>query len=113
VGLVRTLALEAAPSGVRVNLISPGAVAGERIEWVFRAQAEGRGIAVERVREEFLAQIPLGRLVEPAEVAVRPCTSLHAPPASRVGLGVSAGMVTTGRRNGWCSSTCRRTSTRA
>jgi NAD(P)-dependent dehydrogenase (short-subunit alcohol dehydrogenase family) len=69
VGLVRTLALEAAPFGVRVNLVSPGLVAGDRIEWVFRAQAEARGLTVEQVREEFLRQIPTGRLVEPSEVA--------------------------------------------
>jgi NAD(P)-dependent dehydrogenase (short-subunit alcohol dehydrogenase family) len=96
VGLVRTLALEAAPSGVRVNLISPGTVAGERIEWVFRSQAEGRGIPVERVREEFLAQIPLGRLVEPEEVAdATVYLTLHAPPAiTGIDLNVSAGMVT-------------------
>jgi NAD(P)-dependent dehydrogenase (short-subunit alcohol dehydrogenase family) len=69
VGLVRTLAVEAAPSGVRVNLVSPGPVAGERMDWVFRAQAEGRGISVEEARAEMVAQIPIGRLIEPREVA--------------------------------------------
>jgi NAD(P)-dependent dehydrogenase (short-subunit alcohol dehydrogenase family) len=69
VGLVRTLAVEAAPSGVRVNLVSPGPVAGERMDWVFRAQADGRGISVEEAREEMVAQIPIGRLIEPREVA--------------------------------------------
>jgi NAD(P)-dependent dehydrogenase (short-subunit alcohol dehydrogenase family) len=69
VGLVRTLAVEAAPSGVRVNLVSPGPVAGERMDWVFRAQAEGRGITVEEARGEMIAQIPIGRLVEAREVA--------------------------------------------
>ena len=39
VGLVRTLAAELGPHGVRVNLISPGAVAGPRIEAVIQAQA--------------------------------------------------------------------------
>ena len=69
VGLVRTLAVEAAPSGVRVNLVSPGPVAGERMDWVFRAQAEGRGISIEEARDETVAQIPIGRLIEPREVA--------------------------------------------
>jgi NAD(P)-dependent dehydrogenase (short-subunit alcohol dehydrogenase family) len=69
VGLVRTLALETAGRGVRVNLVSPGPVEGERMEWVFRAQAEGRGITPEQAREEMVAQIPAGRLVRPEEVA--------------------------------------------
>lgn len=95
VGLVRTLALEAAPHGVRVNLVSPGLVSGERIEWVFRAQAEGRGVPVERAREEFVAQVPAGRLVEPAEVAEAVVyLTLHAPAAvTGVDLNVTAGMV--------------------
>jgi len=69
IGLVRTLAVETAVSGVRVNLVSPGPVASERMEWVFRAQAEGRGISEEQARREMVDQIPIGRLIEPGEVA--------------------------------------------
>lgn len=95
VGLVRTLALETAGAGVRVNLVSPGPVAGERIEWVFRAQAEGRRVPVEQVREEFIAQIPGGRLVEPRDVAEAAVyLALQAPAAvTGIDLNVSAGMV--------------------
>lgn len=69
VGLTRTLAMETGPYGVRVNLISPGAVEGERIEWMMRKQAEGRGIRVEEVRAELAQGSPLDRLVEASEVA--------------------------------------------
>jgi len=69
IGLVRTLAVETAASGVRVNLVSPGPVASERMDWVFRAQAEGRGITEQEARAEMVAQIPLGRLIEADEVA--------------------------------------------
>jgi len=69
IGLVRTLAVETAASGVRVNLVSPGPVASERMDWVFRAQAEGRGITEQEARAEMVAQIPLGRLIEASEVA--------------------------------------------
>ena len=43
VGLVRTLAAELGPFGIRANLISPGAVAGPRIEAVMREQARAAG----------------------------------------------------------------------
>jgi NAD(P)-dependent dehydrogenase (short-subunit alcohol dehydrogenase family) len=69
IGLTRTLALEAGAHGVRVNLISPGFVAGPRIDWVIEAQAEGRGVDPEVVRAEFEAASPLGRLTEPGDVA--------------------------------------------
>jgi NAD(P)-dependent dehydrogenase (short-subunit alcohol dehydrogenase family) len=95
VGLVRTLAVEAAPSGVRVNLVSPGPVAGERMDWVFRAQAEGRGISVEEARSEMIAQIPIGRLIEPREVAdaVVSLTLGTLSAVTGADLNVSGGMV--------------------
>ncbi len=69
VGLTRTLALEAGTRGIRVNLISPGFVAGPRIEWVIAAQARSRGLTPEQVRAEFEAESPLGRLTSPQDVA--------------------------------------------
>lgn len=69
IGLTRTLALEAGAEGIQVNLISPGFVAGPRIEWVIKAQAEARGIDVDEVRREFEAEAALGRLTEPEDVA--------------------------------------------
>lgn len=69
IGLTRTLAVEAGPHGIRVNLVSPGFVAGPRIEWVMKAQSEARGIDVDDVRKEFEQESPLGRLTDPADVA--------------------------------------------
>ncbi len=68
-GLVRTLAWETGPYGVRVNLISPGGVRGPRIDAVIAAQAESLGICVEDALGRFTSSSPLGRLTEPAEVA--------------------------------------------
>ena len=95
VGLVRTLAVETASSGVRVNLVSPGPVEGERMDWVFRAQAEGRGISVEEARSEMIAQIPIGRLIEPREVAdaVVALTLGTLSAVTGADLNVSGGMV--------------------
>jgi NAD(P)-dependent dehydrogenase (short-subunit alcohol dehydrogenase family) len=69
VGLVRTLALDAGPHGIRVNLISPGFVAGPRLDWVIQQQAEGRGLSEAEVGAEFEAHSPLVRLTEADDVA--------------------------------------------
>jgi len=69
IGLTRTLAVEAGSEGIRVNLISPGFVAGPRLDWVMEAQAESRSIGVDEVKKEFEAESALGRLTEPVDVA--------------------------------------------
>ncbi|GMQ85363.1 MAG: glucose 1-dehydrogenase [Acidimicrobiia bacterium] len=69
VGLVRTLALETGPHGIRTNLISPGWVAGPRIDWVMQKQAEAKGQTYEEARAEFEAHSPLLRLTEAQDVA--------------------------------------------
>ncbi len=69
VGLTRTLALEAGNYSVRVNLISPGFVAGPRIDRVIDMQSKARGIGPDQIRAEFEGQSPLGRLTSPREVA--------------------------------------------
>ncbi|MBI4609567.1 MAG: SDR family oxidoreductase [Candidatus Rokubacteria bacterium] len=95
VGLARTLAVEAGPYGVRVNVISPGPVEGERIEWVIKKQAEGRGISVEEVRQELASGAALKRLVPPGDVAST-AVFLASPQASSItgeDVNVSAGLV--------------------
>ena len=69
VGLVRTLAVEAGPHGVRVNLISPGGVEGERIEWVIERLQQAHGVDSDRARGMLISDSPFGRLVDPLEVA--------------------------------------------
>jgi NAD(P)-dependent dehydrogenase (short-subunit alcohol dehydrogenase family) len=95
VGMVRTLALEAGPHGIRVNLISPGFVAGPRIEWVIGAQAAARGVDESVVRLEFESQSPLGRLTEASDVADGAVylTSDKAAGVTGIDLNVNAGVV--------------------
>jgi NAD(P)-dependent dehydrogenase (short-subunit alcohol dehydrogenase family) len=69
VGLTRTLATEAGRHGIRVNLISPGFVAGPRLDWVIEAQAEGRGLTTDQVREELEGLSALHRLTQPLDIA--------------------------------------------
>lgn len=69
VGLIRTLAMEVGPYGVRVNLVSPGPVDGPRLEAVLGDQARKAGLTAEERRAEYLDQSPLRRLVRPSQVA--------------------------------------------
>jgi NAD(P)-dependent dehydrogenase (short-subunit alcohol dehydrogenase family) len=95
IGLVRTLAWELGPHGIRVNLVSPGPVEGERIKWVLERQAAARGITVEEARADFAEGSPLKRLVEPGDVADA-VAFLASPRAAAItgdDINVSAGLV--------------------
>lgn len=69
VGLVRTLAWEVGPYNIRVNLISPGPVEGERIGRVLQGMADAQNINIEEARRLFLRDSPLERMALPADVA--------------------------------------------
>jgi NAD(P)-dependent dehydrogenase (short-subunit alcohol dehydrogenase family) len=69
VGLTRTLAVDAGRYGVRVNLVSPGPVTGERLDWVVEARSEATGRSEAEVRADLTAHAALGRFVGPGEVA--------------------------------------------
>lgn len=69
IGLTKTLAADAGPHGIRVNLVSPGAVTGERMDWVIASRAEALGATTAEVREQLTAASALKRFAEPEEVA--------------------------------------------
>ncbi|MCI4589590.1 SDR family oxidoreductase [Sphingobium sp. BYY-5] len=68
-GLVKSAALDAAPHGVRVNMISPGGVEGERIHRLFRESAQRNGEPEDAPLKRFLAGTALGRLVTEGDIA--------------------------------------------
>ncbi|GAA4717860.1 NAD(P)-dependent dehydrogenase, short-chain alcohol dehydrogenase family [Promicromonospora umidemergens] len=68
-GLTQTLALELVEDGIRVNAVCPGPVEVDRIEKVMQSHAEAEGRPVEDVRREWEAGSPMGRFIEPGEVA--------------------------------------------
>lgn len=61
VNLTRTLAVEWAPHGIRVNAISPGPVD--------TAETRERLWPTEEIREHLLRRVPLGRFGSPEEIA--------------------------------------------
>jgi len=69
IGLTKTLAADAGPHGIRVNLVSPGAVSGERLDWVIASRAQALGVGEDQVREKLAADAALRRFAAPEEVA--------------------------------------------
>jgi len=69
VGLVKSLAIELGPQGVRVNAILPGSVEGERMRAVIAARAAAAGIDVDAMREQYLSRMSVRRVVADDDVA--------------------------------------------
>lgn len=94
IGLCRTLALDAAPHGVRVNLVSPGFVEGPRLDWVVAGQAAAQDLDTMQVRVQIAATTPLGRVVDATDVAEAVLFLAGPRSASTTGedLNVSAGL---------------------
>jgi len=69
VGLIKSLAIELGPLGVRANAILPGGVQGPRMDRVIAARAEAMGVTFEEMRNEYLRKISLRRMVEAKDVA--------------------------------------------
>jgi NAD(P)-dependent dehydrogenase (short-subunit alcohol dehydrogenase family) len=68
-GLVRATALELAPRRIACNAVIPGTVDSEVNEKRLAALAAENGKTKDEVRAEAAAGLPLGRLVQPEEVA--------------------------------------------
>lgn len=68
-GLVGSLALELAPQGIRVNAVCPGPVDTP----LFRDGTRHIADTPDKVRETYLKGVPLGRFIEPNEVAEAAC----------------------------------------
>ena len=68
VGLTRCIALENAKNGINVNAICPGIVETDLIKGI-EHRMEAQGMPSAEFRERLLAQIPMGRFLQPEEIA--------------------------------------------
>ena len=83
VGLTKSLAIDHAAEGVRVNGLAPGRISTDRTIELNAALAKRQGTTPEAVMEASLKAIPMGRLGTPEEFA-RVAAFLVSPAASYV-----------------------------
>ena len=69
IGLMKSLAIELGPDGVRVNALLPGIVAGERQQRVLTAKAEARGVSFEEAEQRAFAGTSTKRYVTAEQLA--------------------------------------------
>jgi NAD(P)-dependent dehydrogenase (short-subunit alcohol dehydrogenase family) len=95
VGMMYGMAQELAPHNIRVNVIQPGAVEGDRIDRVIAGQAQVRGVPVEQMRKTFVERSPLKRMTSAEDIsalAVFLCSD-HAKNLAGQVIAVTAGEV--------------------
>jgi len=95
IGFNRTLAVELGPFNVTVNLICPGATAGERLDNVMTTMGKALGKSYEEMATMLKTASPLNRFVEPEDIAnlVVYLASDKAKNMTGQDINVSAGLV--------------------
>ncbi|WP_187432034.1 Dihydroanticapsin 7-dehydrogenase [Roseobacter fucihabitans] len=69
IGLMKTLAMELGPFGIRANAICPGAVEGARMETVLAREAEAKGMTRDAVYHGYARGTSMQRFVEVTDIA--------------------------------------------
>ncbi len=65
----KTLSIELGPFGITVNNVLPGTTMTGRLDSLIRSKAEKSGKSYDDVKNEMIAEVPIGRISEPNEVA--------------------------------------------
>ncbi|OCW57358.1 SDR family oxidoreductase [Hoeflea olei] len=68
-GLMKTLAMELGPFGIRANAIAPGCVEGPRIDGVIEREARAKGTTPEVIRAGYEAGVSMRSFVTAQDVA--------------------------------------------
>ncbi|MEL7300290.1 MAG: SDR family oxidoreductase [Pseudomonadota bacterium] len=69
IGLMKTVAMELGPHGIRANAICPGAVEGPRMEGVLEREAKAKGMTRDEVYAGYASGVSLRRLVTAEDIA--------------------------------------------
>ncbi|MEP5732315.1 MAG: SDR family oxidoreductase [Sulfitobacter sp.] len=69
IGLMKTLAMELGPFGVRANAICPGAVEGPRMEGVLAREAEAKGMTRDEVYAGYASGTSMRSFVDAGDIA--------------------------------------------
>lgn len=69
IGLMKTLAMELGPHGIRANAICPGAVEGERMEGVLTREAAAKGMTRDQVYEGYASGTSMRTFIEARDIA--------------------------------------------
>lgn len=65
----KSLATHLGPDNITVNCIHPGMTVTDRMRANFERRARDAGVSVDHIAAETIAEIPLGRLIEPDDIA--------------------------------------------
>lgn len=69
IGLMKTLAMELGPFGIRVNAICPGAVEGSRMEGVLEREARAKNMTRDAVYQGYASGTSMGAFVTAEDIA--------------------------------------------
>ncbi|MEZ5872162.1 MAG: SDR family oxidoreductase [Nitratireductor sp.] len=69
IGLMKTLAMELGPFGIRANAVAPGCVEGPRIDAVIEREARAKGTTAEAVRKAYEAGVSMRSFVSAQDIA--------------------------------------------
>ena len=83
IGLMKTLACELGPYGVRVNAICPGAVEGDRMERVLKNEAAAKSQDIEDVRQIYVKGVSMRTWASADDIADA-ALFLTSPAASKI-----------------------------